>query len=346
MRRAAGGKRNALIIRGMVIVLPIWLMGYDERAGQRHPLLPTTRTTKPDRDVAVMPTGCAHGEITMSDNEGWRRRKAEELGLVDAGPFRALRATTPAQDSAAVRNPTSMRPLSGNSDQARTVERGREPPAATSAGPEWHRSDAQATRMLALLAGLALALVLGWWLRGAIAPANAPEATLNSRAASSGAGTSSVRERSMPDIPPAAVADLPASPAVVPESAPARIPEAIKPPPRQAVVPAAAAPPARKGRFTAPRAVAAPGRNFRPSFNCRRATSWVNRTVCTDRKLAAMDVRMSNAYGRAIASAGPAGERRIDAAQTRFLNQRARCPTMACIDRAYRTRIKQLDRSR
>jgi uncharacterized protein len=98
-----------------------------------------------------------------------------------------------------------------------------------------------------------------------------------------------------------------------------------------------------RGRFTAPRAVAASGRDFSPSFNCRRATAWVNRTVCNDEELAALDVRMSDAYGRAIAAAGPARERRIDADQADFLADRARCRTAACIDRAYRIRIDALD---
>ena len=99
---------------------------------------------------------------------------------------------------------------------------------------------------------------------------------------------------------------------------------------------------APRGRFTAPRAVAASGRDFRPSFNCRRATSWVNRTVCNDQELAALDVRMSDAYGGAISAAGPAGKRRIDADQGHFLKQRALCRTTACIDGAYRIRIDKL----
>ena len=66
--------------------------------------------------------------------------------------------------------------------------------------------------------------------------------------------------------------------------------------------------------------------------------------ICGNRRLVALDVQLSAAYGRAIAATGQAGQRRIEAAQTRFLNRRAHCDTAACLDRVYRGRIAELGR--
>ena len=250
--------------------------------------------------------------------------------------------------------------------------------------------------MLAIVAGLVLSLVLGWWLRGATAPADVPYMVPTTAAPSSGSAVPAAG--SEPGLSDGlAVADGEPGPTVdnTPEPALARIPSATglptaeyapatvptplaeslpaAPSPRDQGSPAAAQyrtdgraralvatdealasrpdrlgePRARlsapRGRFTAPRAVAALGRDFSPSFNCRRATSWVNRKVCSNKELAVLDVRMSDTYGGAIAAAGPAGERRIDIDQARFLGQRALCRTAACIDRAYRIRIDELD---
>jgi uncharacterized protein YecT (DUF1311 family) len=136
-----------------------------------------------------------------------------------------------------------------------------------------------------------------------------------------------------------------ALPDAVPVPPPVRILPTAKRPLGKSAEPAPVAvskPP--RGRHTAPRAVAAPGRNFSPSFNCRRATSFVNRMICNDRKLAALDVQMSTAYGRAVAAASLSEEGRIDAAQTQFLNRRGRCTTATCLDRVYRSRIRKLGR--
>ena len=97
-----------------------------------------------------------------------------------------------------------------------------------------------------------------------------------------------------------------------------------------------------RGQYTAPRAAAAPGRDFSPSFDCARATSWVNHLVCNDERLAALDVEMSNAYGVAISVSSPPLQRRIDADQAYFLRQRARCRIAACVEHAYRIRIDEL----
>ena len=249
--------------------------------------------------------------------------------------------------------------------------------------------------MLAVVAGVALALVLGWWLRGAAAPADAPLLVPTTAAPSFGAAAPTAGPKpassdalAAADAEPGTMVDSIADPAQARTPSVATPPLAGYPPATVPAPPAASLPvgsspraegspaavqyraekrargpvttgensasrpdrpseprgrlSASRGRFTAPRAVAASGRDFSPSFNCRRVTSWVNRMVCNDEELAALDMRMSDAYGGAIAAAGPAGDRRIDADQANFLGQRARCRTAACVDHAYRIRIDEL----
>lgn len=371
--------------------------------------------------------GTCPGETTMSDNEDWRRRKAEELGLIDTGPWlsRPLRQPAPAaeaapsrapqpsavrpqaQSSAADRDPPPIRTLSDIPDDAIHVDRRQRtrpgtPPGQSAASPSVslrgdarQRWRARAAIVIAIAAGLALAVVLGWWLRGAAAPADIPLVIPTTVAPSSGAAAPAAGPAQTPSDAFAAGGSQAATMAEsVPEPAPASSPSVANSPPADfapatvavsptASPPAASSPRAERspavaqyaaekrarvpvttgegpashaerqseprarlsasrGRFTAPRAVAALGRDFSPSFNCRRATSWVNRVVCNDKELAALDVRMSDAYGDAVTAAGPAGERRIDTDQARFLAQRARCRNAACVDRAYRIRIEEL----
>ena len=339
--------------------------------------------------------GAARGKIEMSDNEDWRHRKAEELGLGNAGPWPtrplgplapdakappprapgadAARAAAPGR--AGERGPAPPRLPPEIANDAAPADRGAYRgsyrgvhPAASSltalataraaARADWgrHNGRGRPAIVLAIAAVFAIAMGLGWWLRGVDAIDHAPLAVPNASARSSAAKTQATGPEMAPmaeTIPEPALDSIlpdPVPPAAY-DSAAVPGPPAASPPARYARAPLSAGnePATRpnratapRGRFTAPRAVAAPDRDFRPSFNCRRATSWVNRTVCNSRRLAAIDVRMSNAYGTAIAAVGPAGDRRIDADQARFLQRRARCRTAVCIDRAYRFRIIEL----
>ncbi len=311
--------------------------------------------------------GRALGKDTMTDNDDWRRRKAEELGLVNdvvwlsptpragvpkAGvkPSQTPEAGTlsdTVQNHGAEAKP--VRALSDIPDDAILIDRRRRPQTGKNAGRSpsppiaalpfsaRHPRVARPAAMLAILAGLALALAFGWWLRGAAALDNAPLAVDKSRDSIPVSGpqkASSAEATSVGNTPTVATPPAALPPAEGLSTGASSAPERMRAP-RPLL-------PAPRGRFTAPRAVAAPGQDFSPSFNCRRATSWVNRTVCSDAELAALDVRMSDTYGAAIAAADPAGERRIDADQAQFLQQRARCRTADCIGRAYRMRIDEL----
>ncbi len=81
----------------------------------------------------------------------------------------------------------------------------------------------------------------------------------------------------------------------------------------------------------------------RPTFNCRRARTTVERTICADPLLAAKDRRMATLYEQAGGSRyGP-----VDAVQRRWLARRDRCARVRkqlghCIHQAYDARIAEL----
>jgi hypothetical protein len=181
----------------------------------------------------------------------------------------------------------------------------------------------RAITWLAVMAGIGLAVLFGWWLRGAAVPVDIGRAVANGSTPPPGAAAPD----GMPPTPPrAAPADIPAAPIT---AAPAQARATPAPLVKRTQ-------PARR-RLIAPRAVG-------PSFHCRGEIPTVNRLICDNRRLLALDLRMSTAYGRAIANTGAGGRRRIEAAQTRFLNRRAQCDTAACLDRVYRGRIAELGR--
>lgn len=94
--------------------------------------------------------------------------------------------------------------------------------------------------------------------------------------------------------------------------------------------------------WTPPRAVAAPGRDFKPSFNCRRATATITRMICEDAELAALDREMSSLFIASRRNADIDTERSLDAEQADFLNARSGCISAACVERSYRNRIREL----
>jgi len=88
---------------------------------------------------------------------------------------------------------------------------------------------------------------------------------------------------------------------------------------------------------------AAPG----PSFNCRRAHTFVEKAICTNPSLAARDRRMSRIYFDTLASYRESGDREaaadFQAEQRNWLARRNRCQTTVCLVRAYDRRIEQIE---
>jgi len=84
-----------------------------------------------------------------------------------------------------------------------------------------------------------------------------------------------------------------------------------------------------------------------PSFNCRKARTWVEKTICRDRVLSDKDRRMASAYNSLLEQSREGGGPDTDlsgfqAEQRAWLRERNRCRTRACINAAYDKRINEV----
>jgi len=99
--------------------------------------------------------------------------------------------------------------------------------------------------------------------------------------------------------------------------------------------------------FTAALAVpAVPGLAATPSFLCSQATTWVERTVCGNERLSALDLDLALAYAHLLRTAGPGGERALTASQQRWWAERDECRRQpdgeSCLEARYAQRIATL----
>jgi uncharacterized protein YecT (DUF1311 family) len=202
----------------------------------------------------------------------------------------------------------------------------------------------------ALLAGVALAAVLGIGLGLAARPQLIPD--LAARAPMQPAAPAATPERQL-DI---AIAELP--PAVPPPPAPpleTLPPDMTEPPPDLAPLPPepppapiprpAPAPPRAPQAAWAPEAPAAqdPTWGERPSFDCRNAASLAEEMVCTDAVLAAADRHMARAYRRAERSGAPIEALREDQDDWLAYREEAALRSPRAVAAAYDRRIGELE---
>jgi len=85
----------------------------------------------------------------------------------------------------------------------------------------------------------------------------------------------------------------------------------------------------------------------RPSFDCGRASTWAERTICNDDALADADREMSAAFSRRRAALADGGQRRhLLTEQRQWLGRRDECRTApaptACLEQQYEERIEAL----
>ena len=291
----------------------------------------------------------------MPDNEDWRRKRVEQLGLPDPTPW--LGNPERPQAMAARADPLPLQPLS---------------PAADSPLPLAERLPAQSRRRwwpgLAIVVGVLAAVALGWLLRVQVEKAvdgarlgdrqtaatpsvSVPAPARRDAAASEPAARpfdrphetalAPVTDRLEPDaIAPEAT---PPISKVVEQAAPESVTAIRQPAAAKASPTVIANAPDPATRFARPaHAVALPGRDFKPSFNCRRAKAQVNRMICADPELSALDNALSASFYAAQRRLDFAGLQALHADQTAFLNERQRCATPGCVAAIYRERIGQL----
>ncbi len=356
----------------------------------------------------------------MSGSEDWRRQRAEELRLHDAGPLaaRPARDRRPATDDVEpmlrpVVAPEPIVPRVEESARYRKPDRGAEPvsrryrqqspllsgaavAAVNAASPRMRRSPRFAIgQPTALVAAVSLAMVgagaLGWVLHSETSPvrtiapsatraasadlpavavvpatarpaAPAPSNTVTSAPLASGVANAPARDTAA--MPPAILQHRSPKYAITKaaslQSAAVIMPRRIAPKGRAATaiatrrLPVKLAGAARTGlrpaafrnvsaRWMHPaKAVALPGRNFRPSFNCRRAIAAVNKAICANSELSSLDRQVSEKFYRSTANVNLERHKAIDRDQVDFLNLRARCNSDDCVARVYHQRLDAL----
>ncbi|NYT79317.1 peptidoglycan-binding protein [Alcaligenaceae bacterium] len=80
-----------------------------------------------------------------------------------------------------------------------------------------------------------------------------------------------------------------------------------------------------------------------PSFDCSRATTDAEITICRTPTLAHLDVELSQVYTDSRAKSSPAASRRLAAEQRAWLRERGACShNVACLQRSFQNRIAEL----
>jgi uncharacterized protein len=79
----------------------------------------------------------------------------------------------------------------------------------------------------------------------------------------------------------------------------------------------------------------------KPSFDCTRARSKAEKTICADAQLAALDQRTSELFGLALSHSPDPGD--IKKEQRRWLRERDDCEDAACMAKSYEGRIEVLE---
>lgn len=86
-----------------------------------------------------------------------------------------------------------------------------------------------------------------------------------------------------------------------------------------------------------------------PSFNCKRARTFVEKAICQNPSLATKDRRMSKLYFQQLRSYQEYGDmmetRAFQAEQRSWLARRDRCQTNGCLHTSYDIRIRQLEQA-
>ena len=113
---------------------------------------------------------------------------------------------------------------------------------------------------------------------------------------------------------------------------------AAEPPPPEAPPPSQPAPDAEADPLAPAPGTAAGG----PSFDCTNAWRDVERDICNDADLAALDRTMASHYFRALKVADSARATLLQQSGAAFIRNRNRCPDPDCVAQAYRWRITEI----
>jgi uncharacterized protein YecT (DUF1311 family) len=81
------------------------------------------------------------------------------------------------------------------------------------------------------------------------------------------------------------------------------------------------------------------------SFDCNKAASWLEKTVCSNPELSKLDEELAKAYHDALASLSPEGQKETKQYQRQWLKELSSCQSVGCLKDVYKERIKQLQHS-
>jgi uncharacterized protein len=81
----------------------------------------------------------------------------------------------------------------------------------------------------------------------------------------------------------------------------------------------------------------------KPSFDCGRATTLVENTICGDSELASLDALLAKSYTRMMSSnIGDGARAALKADQRSWLGRRNQCSSRTCLADLYRSRIDEV----
>ena len=77
------------------------------------------------------------------------------------------------------------------------------------------------------------------------------------------------------------------------------------------------------------------------SFDCSKASSWVEKSICADPLLGKLDAALARNYQGMLASDGGDAIKAFKKEQLRWLARRNQCTSIACLSAVYRQRVDE-----
>ncbi|MDE2388371.1 MAG: DUF1311 domain-containing protein, partial [Betaproteobacteria bacterium] len=84
-------------------------------------------------------------------------------------------------------------------------------------------------------------------------------------------------------------------------------------------------------------------KSWKPSFNCDKARTFIEKSICSERLLGNMDGAMAENYQYMMASnIGDGARNDLKSTQKQWILERNKCTSIQCIELAYRKRIDEI----
>lgn len=84
-------------------------------------------------------------------------------------------------------------------------------------------------------------------------------------------------------------------------------------------------------------------KSWQPSFDCAKASTFVEKSICSERILGSLDGAMSENYQHMMASdIGDGARADLKSTQKQWMSERNKCTSIQCVEIAYRKRIDEI----